>query len=384
MSARGQPSPRDCRHHAGRGATETPLPQAAPRMKPVPQNGRETAHGPRPLRQPVRTIICPHHPWTSSPKSATSLEASRQATSRAQRGTCPFLPVYLLATSLPGWVLECDGHSVPSQPLPPGPLGEAPWQRGLQRVIYVPKWLFILCPLPAHALGGSPFPQPQMTVDSSSNKNKYVCLFPGACDGAEPPRGVGGIDGPVPPASRAHLLPTLASSDGWLSHEHKTVDRIYKHFSSTPWRRSRDGWVAGCSRHDRGSCGPAPCHRGEQTDAPGSQACGACLPGPSCAWERLCRLTETCGWKGSLCQGHHFLPSHPALRPEPRDPEPEFVSSPWEEAVSKAAESRPGGNVLESTISSLFLCLDHLLLMAFSVHLWHSARPVLTRAEVGR
>lgn len=272
---------------------------------------------------------------------------------------------------------------MPSQPLLPGPLGEAPWQRGLQRVIYVPKWLFILCPLPAHALGGSPFPQPQMTVDSSSNKNKYVCLFPGACDGAEPPRGVGGIDGPVPPASRAHLLPTLASSDGWLSHEHKTVDRIYKHFSSTPWRRSRDGWVAGCSRHDRGSCGPAPCHRGEQTDAPGSQACGACLPGPSCAWERLCRLTETCSWKGSLCQGHHFLPSHPALRPEPRDPEPEFVSSPWEEAVSKAAESRPGGNVLESTISSLFLCLDHLLLMAFSVHLWHSARPVLTRAEVG-
>lgn len=239
-------------------------------------------------------------------------------------------------------------------------------------------------PLPAHALGGSPFPQPQMTVDSSSNKNKYVCLFPGACDGAEPPRGVGGIDGPIPPASRAHLLPTLASSDGWLSHEHKTVDRIYKHFSSTPWRRSRDGWVAGCSRHDRGSCGPAPCHRSEQTDAPGSQACGACLPGPSCAWERLCRLTETCSWKGSLCQGHRFLPSRPALRPEPRDPKPEFVSSPWEEAVSKAAESRPGGNVLESTISSLFLCLDHLLLMAFSVHLWHSARPVLTRAEVGR
>lgn len=97
---------------------------------------------------------------------------------------------------------------------------------------YVPKWLLILCPLPAHALGGSPLPQPQMTVDSSSNKNKHVCLFSGACDSAEPPRDLGGIDGPVLPASRAHLLPTLASGDGWLSHEHNTVARIYKHFVS--------------------------------------------------------------------------------------------------------------------------------------------------------
>ena len=51
----------------------------------------------------------------------------------------------------------------------------------------------------------------QMTLNLPSNKNKYVCLFPGPLTALSWPHDLGGIDGPVSLRNQVHLLLKVVS-----------------------------------------------------------------------------------------------------------------------------------------------------------------------------
>lgn len=196
------------------GASPGGLACAVLRTK-VAHSGQNNARGARPLCQVYENnnLSLPF-PWASSPKSARSSEAGRQATFLAQNMTSPSLPACTPSTFMsrreraetwPVKILECGGHSVPTEP----PLTKAPRRRGLS-VLSVPKGLFILCPLQAGPQWLFPLPSNCLSMCLQIRINTCVCSL-GPLTALSRPRDSGGIDGTVSPGSQVHLLLRVVS-----------------------------------------------------------------------------------------------------------------------------------------------------------------------------
>lgn len=134
----------------------------------------------------IRTIIClPHYPWTSSQKNAISPRPADKSPSFAQSMTSPSPGAH--SSPCPGGMrAQTWPGKVPASTEPPPARASGQGAPG-EEALRGSHWfhvIFHIVPSASQCSWWLSFP-PQMILNLSSNKNKYMCLFSGASDSPE-------------------------------------------------------------------------------------------------------------------------------------------------------------------------------------------------------